>query len=75
MQIICIHLKLFYLFLPNINMIIYYLPFIQIYSWELIFIYCGLFVLILVVLCCFFFHYIVAKFPSGLLQVIYCDLG
>ena len=37
--------------------------------WELIFIYCGLFVLILVVfffwgggLCCFFFHYVSAKF-------------
>ena len=34
--------------------------------WELIFIYCGHFVLILVVffffLCCFFFHYISAKF-------------
>ena len=31
--------------------------------WELIFIYRGLFVLILVVfLCCFFFHYISAKF-------------
>ena len=33
--------------------------------WELIFIYCRLFVLILVVfffLCCFFFHYISAKF-------------
>ena len=31
---------------------------------ELIFIYCGLFVLILVVffLCCFFFHYVSAKF-------------
>ena len=34
-------------------------------SWELIFIYCGLFVLILLVfffLCCFFFHYVSAKF-------------
>ena len=32
--------------------------------WELIFIYCGLFVLILVVFFCvvFFFHYILAKF-------------
>ena len=36
--------------------------------WELIFIYCGLFVLILVVffvfcfLCCLFFHYVSAKF-------------
>ena len=31
--------------------------------WELIFIYCELFVLILVVsLCCFFFHYVSAKF-------------
>ena len=31
--------------------------------WELIFIYCKLFVLILVVfLCCFFFHYVSAKF-------------
>ena len=31
--------------------------------WELIFIYCGLFVLILVVFwCCFFFHYVSAKF-------------
>ena len=40
------------------------------WSWELIFIYCGLFVLILVVffffffffVCCFFFHYVSAKF-------------
>ena len=32
--------------------------------WELIFIYCGLFVLILVVffVCCFFFHYVSVKF-------------
>ena len=32
--------------------------------WELIFIYCGLFVLVLVgfFLCCFFFHYVSAKF-------------
>ena len=32
--------------------------------WELIFIYCGLFFLILVgfFLCCFFFHYVSAKF-------------
>ena len=31
--------------------------------WELIFIYCRLFVLILVVfLCCFFFHYVSSKF-------------
>ena len=37
---------------------------IYIYIWELIFIYCGLFVLILVgfFLCCFFFHYVSAKF-------------
>ena len=33
------------------------------FKWELIFIYCRLFVLILVVfLCCFFFHYVSAKF-------------
>ena len=46
--------------------------------WELIFIYCGLFLLILVVfffffcVCCFFFHYVSAKFhicpSSGDLQ-------
>ena len=29
---------------------------------NFIFIYCGLFVIILVVLCCFFFHYVFAKF-------------
>ena len=44
--------------------------------WELIFIYCGLFVLILVVFCVVSsFTTCRPDFTSGLLQVIYRDLG